>query len=132
MTEPAAPSPNLAAVHKRLRAMLAPYRRRLRVVNDGPGGMTSSYPSTPGSLGLCVGTRLGKRYFSYLMGVYGDEGLAAAISPELNKRMHGKSCFNFTRIDEPLLQELEALTASSIARQPAITAAALKARRTSR
>jgi len=140
MTEPAAaspnaaPSPNLAAVHERLRAILAPYRGRLRVANDGPGGMTLELPEYAGQpWGFAAGTRLGKRYVSYyLMGVYGDDGRAAAISPELRKRMQGKSCFNFTRIDEPLLQELEALTATSIARQPAITAAALKARRTSR
>jgi hypothetical protein len=42
--------------------------------------------------------------------------------------MQGKSCFNFTKIDEPLFRELEALTVESIERQDAITAAALKAK----
>ena len=131
MTEPAASSANLATVHERLRAILAPYRDRLRVASDGPGGMTLELPEYAGQpWGFAAGTRLGKRYVSYyLMGVYGDDGLAFSISPDLRRRMQGKSCFNFTRIDEALFGELEDLTAESIARQPAIVAAALKARR---
>ena len=62
------------------------------------------------------------------MGVYGDDGLAASISPELRRRMQGKSCFNFTKVDEPLFRELEALTAKSVERQPALTKAAVEAR----
>jgi hypothetical protein len=130
MTAPAEASPNLVAVHERLKAILAPYRDRLRVASEGPGGMTLELPEYAGQpWGFVAGTRLGKRYVSYyLMGVYGDERLAAEISPELRRRMQGKSCFNFTKVDEPLFRELEALTAVSIERQPAITAAALEAR----
>ena len=121
----------LTAVHERLKGILAPYRARLHVAADGPGGMTLELPGYEGQpWGYVGGTRLGKRYVSYyLMGVYGDGGLAATISPELKRRMQGKSCFNFTRIDEGLFRELEALTARSIERQPALTAAALEATR---
>jgi hypothetical protein len=117
----------LPTVHDRLRAILAPYRDRLHVAADGPGGMTLELKGYEGKpWGYAAGTRLGKRYVSYyLMGVYGDEGLSASISPELKRRMQGKSCFNFTKIDEALLGELEALTAKSIARQPALVEAAL-------
>jgi hypothetical protein len=120
----------LAHVHERLKAILAPYRDRLHVAADGPGGMTLELPGYRGEpWGFAAGTRLGKRYVSYyLMGVYGDATLAASISPELRRRMQGKSCFNFTKVDEALLRELEALTAKSIERQPAITEAALRAR----
>ena len=123
-------APSLAPVHDRLREILAPYRGRLHVANDGPGGMTLELPEHAGKpWGFAAGTRLGKRYVSYyLMGVYGDDGLAATISPELQRRMQGKSCFNFTKIDEELFRELEALTKESIARQPAVTEAALAAR----
>jgi hypothetical protein len=38
------------------------------------------------------------------------------ISPELRRRMQGKSCFNFTRVDEPLLRELADLTDRGIIR----------------
>ena len=44
------------------------------------------------------------------MPVYGDPRLLADLSPELRKRMQGKSCFNFTRVDEGLLTELTDLT----------------------
>jgi len=121
---------DLAAVHDRLKAILAPYRDELHVASDGPGGMSLELPAYKGEpWGFVAATRLGKRYVSYyLMGVYGDAGLAGSISPELKRRMQGKSCFNFTKIDEPLFGELAALTAKSIERQPAITEAALKAR----
>ena len=125
-----ASSPDLAPFHDRLRAILAPYRDRLHVAQDGAGGMTLELPDYAGQpWGFVAATRLGKRYVSYyLMAVYADGGLTATISPELKRRMQGKSCFNFTRVDEPLFRELEALTALSIDRQPAITEAALRAR----
>ena len=44
------------------------------------------------------------------MPVYGDPRLLADMSPELRKRMQGKSCFNFTRVDEGLFTELTDLT----------------------
>ena len=130
MNAAAAATPDLEGVHERLKAILAPYRDRLRVARDGPGGMTLELPEYAGQpWGFAAGTRLGKRYVSYyLMGVYGDAGLAAAISPELRRRMQGKSCFNFSRVDEALFTELADLTAKSIARQPAIVEAALEAR----
>ncbi len=50
---------------------------------------------------------LRKRYISYhLMPVYVYPELLQNFSPELKKRMHGKSCFNFTQIDKSLLLEL--------------------------
>ena len=51
-----------------------------------------------------------KSYVSFhLMPVYVNPDLLDAISPELKARMQGKSCFNFAKIDKPLLKELEAL-----------------------
>ena len=130
MSAGAASPPNLATVRERLKAILAPYRNRLRVAKDGPEGMSLELPEYAGQpWGFVAATRLGKRYVSYyLMAVYGDTGLAASISPELKQRMQGKSCFNFTKVDASLFRELEALTALSVERQPAITAAALKAK----
>lgn len=52
-----------------------------------------------------------KNYVSfYLMPVYMNPGLLADLSPELRKRMQGKSCFNFKQIDESLFAELRDLT----------------------
>jgi hypothetical protein len=121
---------DLDAVHQRLKSILAPYRDDLTVAKDEPGGMTLELPGYEGQpWGYVAGTRLGKRYVSfYLMAVYGEPDLLNGMSPELRRRMQGKSCFNFSRVDEGLFAELEGLTRQSIARQPAITEAALAAR----
>jgi hypothetical protein len=114
-------------VHERLKAIFAPYRDRLTVSKDGPEGVYLELPGHEGNpWGYVGGTRLGKRYISYyLMGVYGAPDLLESISPELRRRMQGKSCFNFTKIDEAQFAELAELTALSIDRQPAITEAAV-------
>lgn len=55
--------------------------------------------------------RVGKAYVSFhLMPVYASSDLSKSISPELKKRMQGKSCFNFKAIDEKLFKELGKLT----------------------
>jgi hypothetical protein len=107
---------DLDAVHGRLKSILAPYRSDLSVTRDGPGGMALELPGLEGKpWGYVAGTRLGKRYVSfYLMPVYGLSGLAATISPGLRKRMQGKSCFNFTTVDEGLFAELADLAARGI------------------
>jgi hypothetical protein len=46
----------------------------------------------------------------HLMPVYVQPALLSGLSLELRRRMQGKSCFNFTRIDERLFAELDALT----------------------
>jgi hypothetical protein len=60
---------------------------------------------------MFAAVRLGKGYVSYyLMCVYTDGKWLEEPSPALKKRMQGKACFNFTNIDEPLFEELKALT----------------------
>ena len=52
-----------------------------------------------------------KNYVSfYLMPVYMYPELLKDISPELKKRMQGKSCFNFKWVEPDLFKELETLT----------------------
>ena len=44
---------------------------------------------------------VGKRYVSYhLFSLYLEPGQLDGLSPELRKRMQGKTCFNFTRVDD--------------------------------
>ena len=107
---------DLTAVHDRLRDILAPYRQSLAVTKDGPGGVTLEVPGLEGKpWGYVAGTRLGKRYVSYyLMPVYESPDLIRDMSPGLKKRMQGKSCFNFSTIDEGLFDELAAITARGI------------------
>lgn len=72
------------------------------------GAPTKRYPD--GQLFAMV--KVGRRYVSYhLMCVYLEPELLEGISPELRRRMQGKSCFNFTKVDDALFDELEALTA---------------------
>jgi hypothetical protein len=60
---------------------------------------------------LFAGVKQQKRYVSYyLMPAYTEAEVAGGISPELRKRMQGKSCFNFTQVDEGLFDELADLT----------------------
>jgi hypothetical protein len=108
--------PDLDVVHERLRDILAPYRDELSVTRDGPEGLVLEVPGLEGKpWGYVAGTRIGKRYVSfYLMPVYGSSGLAATISPELKKRMQGKSCFNFKTVDERLFAELGDLAKKGI------------------
>ena len=107
---------DLDAVHARLREILAPYRESLNVMKDGPGGMALEVPGLEGKpWGYVAGTRVGKRYVSYyLMPVYAAPELAASLSPELRRRMQGKSCFNFAAVDEALFAELADITARAL------------------
>jgi hypothetical protein len=107
------------AVHERLKAILRPYAGGadgLVITKDGPAGMALEVPGLEGKpWGYVAGTRLGKSYVSiYLMPVYASPELAATISPELTRRRQGKSCFNFTKIEEALFAELESLAALGI------------------
>lgn len=55
--------------------------------------------------------KINKRYISFhLMPVYVFPELLENISPELKRRMQGKSCFNFTTVNEVLFSELKQLT----------------------
>jgi hypothetical protein len=67
---------------------------------------------------LCFGgVRRGKAYVSfYLMSVYASPDLLEDMSPELKKRMQGKSCFNFKQVDEKLFKELKQLTKAGAAK----------------
>jgi hypothetical protein len=103
------PGPVFAA----LKRLLAPHAARLSVRRDGrrcfllDAGYSEKWRRTL-SFG---GVEARKRYVSYhLMPVYMYPGLLAGISPALRARMQGKSCFNFTRADPPLLEELGRLT----------------------
>ena len=107
---------DFAAVHARLRDILLPYGTDYSITRDGPGGMALEVPGLEGKpWGYVAGTRVGKSYVSfYLMPVYASPELAASVSPELQRRKQGKSCFNFTKVDEPLFAELDALAGHGI------------------
>jgi hypothetical protein len=101
------------AVFQRLRSILEPYGRRLHVIDDTDAGysidMAPEGQRNPTT--WFAGVRRGKAYVSYyLMPVYVEPSLLDDVSPELRKRMQGKSCFNFRSVDEALMTELADLT----------------------
>ncbi len=107
------------ATFNRLRAIFKPYARKLVVVHDTADNYYLDMPiimknKKPVFFGA---VRKGKGYVSFhLMPVYGIPQLLEGISPELKKRMQGKSCFNFTSVDEKLFKELTALTKTGFAK----------------
>ena len=118
-------------VYLRLRQILIAYQGRLPVLADEPGSYELGMPATPSSKrGMFVAAvRDGKAYASFhLMPVYAFPDMLETVSPELRKRMQGKSCFNFTRVDERLFGELEGLTARGIDRFREVGVARLSAR----
>lgn len=71
------------------------------------------YDEIPGAPPRFFGAVMRKRnqVADRLMPVYEHPQLLDDLSPELRRRMQGKSCFNFTRLDETLVSELAGLTA---------------------
>jgi hypothetical protein len=112
----AKPGRDFSEVDRRLRQILEPLRSRFTVTRDGPAGLAIEIPGLEGKpWGYIAGVRPGKSYVSfYLMSVYSSPELMASMSPELRRRMQGKSCFNFTRVDEPLFAELARLTEAGL------------------
>jgi hypothetical protein len=110
-----------AAVEDRLRKILDPLRSRLVATRDRPGDLALEIPGLEGKpWGYVAGIRRGKRYVSYyLMAAYADPEVTASMSPELRRRMQGKSCFNFTHVDEPLFDELARITETTFEPQVA-------------
>ena len=105
-------------VSERLREILTPYQGRLAVLFDGPTSYELGAPTLHGKPGrFLVAVRDGNAYARFhLMTVNAYPDLLIGMSLRLRKRMQGKSCFNFTRVDEALFAELEDLTARGIER----------------
>ncbi len=96
-----------------LRAILERHSGKLVVSEDSPtryclqGGLHPKHKS-PMSIAW---VEVGKNYVSFHhMGVYARPDLLKGISKKLKARMQGKSCFNFSSVDESLFVELEDLT----------------------
>lgn len=102
-------------VFQQLKNIITPYANALICAVDDPTLfyletthiMKSKKPLFFGSV------KINKNYVSYhLMPVYVFPELLTDISPELKRRMQGKSCFNFKVTDQALFDELAALTES--------------------
>lgn len=106
-------SDQFEAVFQRIKPMLARHAGDAVPKQDGPGAFhldTHETRTKDGYRTYFGGVEIKKNFVStHLFPVYTDPSLLDAVSPELKKRMQGKSCFNFKKMDEPLLAELEQL-----------------------
>ena len=106
-------------VFAELKSIFKPYAKKMDVAHD-----TDTYYLLntrfimKNKQPLCFGgVRLGKNYVSfYLMSVYASPDFMKNMSPELKKRMQGKSCFNFKETDQRLFDELKELTRAGAAK----------------
>ena len=100
-----------------LKTLMEPLEPDLVVKADEPGNYYLNTPSKreDGYVYAFGGVQIKKNYVSYhLMPVYAQPELLEDISDTLKKRMQGKSCFNFTKVDEALFEELDDLTQKSL------------------
>jgi hypothetical protein len=99
-------------VFSALRAILQRHQGKLVVNENSPtrfcveGGLHPKH-KTPIPIAW---VEIGKNYVGFHhMGVYARPELVKGVSKKLKAHMQGKSCFNFTSVDEPLFAELEQL-----------------------
>jgi hypothetical protein len=110
---------NFDRVFGKLKAIFQPYSKKMDVATDNQACyMLNTRHIMKNRQPLCFGgVRTGKAYVSFhLMSVYASPDLLKSMSPELRKRMQGKSCFNFKEVDEKLFKELKQLTKAGAAR----------------
>jgi hypothetical protein len=96
-----------------LKPVFEEYAGRLAIQVDKPGEyyLETKTAMRKGQRLQFGGVKIGKAYVSFhLMPMYMNPKLRATISPELKKRMQGKSCFNFTRVNPSHIAELKKLT----------------------
>ena len=100
-------------VFEQLKNILQPYAKELTLKADTSDTYYLDGPySEKWKKELFFGSaQIKKNYVSfYLMPVYMYPELLNDASPELKKRMQGKSCFNFKKVEPELFQELAELT----------------------
>jgi hypothetical protein len=104
-------------VFGRLREIMAEHAGGMDVAADGPAGyrLNTRHVRKDGYVLMFGAVQIKKRYVSYhLMPVYLAPPGVLPVSDQLRRRMQGKACFNFTRIDEGLFAELSELTRRSV------------------
>jgi hypothetical protein len=116
-------SPEFEMVFDRLRSLLRGHSAALQVTDDTDTRFCVAGKVGPATLKAWGGKRkadtipvawvqVGKAYVGYHHIAFGGSAaLRAAMSKELRARMQGKTCFNFTVVDEVLFKELDALSA---------------------
>lgn len=96
-----------------LRKILKSFEKKLDYKTDEPGNyyLDTRHVMKNKKPLFFAAVQVKKNYVSFhLMPVYVYPELLKTLSPELRKRMQGKSCFKFKVVDTALFKELHALT----------------------
>lgn len=105
---------DFTTVAARLRAIMIAASAGFPVTRDAPGDLvvrTDHVDPKTGQPGWFGTVTVRKSYVAYhLIPLYADPALADHLSDALTRRRQGKTCFNFTHVDEELFAELSALT----------------------
>jgi hypothetical protein len=104
---------DLDLVFKELRSILAPYAEKLDAKKDDSSELyiDTQYIQKNKKPLFFGAVQARKAFVSFhLMPVYVRPELLEGASPELKRRMQGKSCFNFAEPDPALFKELARLT----------------------
>ena len=104
---------NFQNTFNQLKSILKKFENNLRVKADSDDNyyLNAGYDEKRKTDIYFGAVQIKKNYVSYhLMPVYVNPKLLDGISPELKKRMQGKSCFNFKEIDKTMFNELSDLT----------------------
>lgn len=110
--------PDFAPVFAELRKLLAPHAAKLDATKDTDAELyLNTHHIQKNKTPLFFGAvQVKKSYVSFhLMPVYVKPELLDDISPELQARMQGKSCFNFKTVEPELFKELGKLTKAGYA-----------------
>ena len=113
------PQTNFTPVFVQLKSILQPFAPQLTITVDTKEAYSIDGPySEKWKRVLFFGSvQVKKNYVSYyLMPVYMYPDLLDTISPALKRRMQGKSCFNFKKVEPDLFKELANLTEKSFER----------------
>lgn len=106
-------SQNFEETFERLRAIFKPLEKDLAIKTDEPGKyyLVSKKLNEKKQEIWFGGVEIKKNYVSFhLVPLYYFPELLDGISPELKKRLTGKSCFNFKKPDDAVFASLENLT----------------------
>lgn len=94
--------PEFSIVFENLKTILKPYAKQLSLKNDTHEMfyLDAPYSEKWKKELFFASAQIKKNYVSfYLMPVYMYPDLLKNTSPELKKRMQGKSCFNFKKVE---------------------------------
>lgn len=95
-----------------LKSILSDCSTQLNVIHDEPGYyyLETNKQDEKGKSYFFGMVKIGpKKVAFHLMPIYCDPSILNSVSPVLKKKMQGKSCFNFTKMEPELIKELQNL-----------------------